>query len=172
MAYPPDPVEITEDTTGETNVTGEPMKLSIVGCARCDGDGHDDLYFTPLTHPMSTGHSHWAMCPTINEPIMLIIMTSPMPETLLLTGQYLDRLKNSIEENDYCFLCDCHPSHEHAKDCPLNTETVTVPRHHHPMIPPIQSLPNQLLEVRPRMTDPLQDLDAIERRKDSRRYWT
>jgi hypothetical protein len=49
-------------------------KMDIVGCARCHGDGHKDLVFYKLTHPMVTNddvYSHWAECPTNGEPIML-----------------------------------------------------------------------------------------------------
>lgn len=51
---------------------------SITGCARCHGSGHDDLPFERLTHPMEFGDqlfaTHWAMCPRVDEPIMMIIL--------------------------------------------------------------------------------------------------
>lgn len=51
------------------------MIISITGCARCHGDGHEDLDFQPLKHPFQIDGillgTHWAMCPTLNEPIML-----------------------------------------------------------------------------------------------------
>lgn len=25
-------------------------------------------------------------------------------------------------ETDYCYVCNCHPSHGHASDCPLHNE--------------------------------------------------
>jgi hypothetical protein len=48
---------------------------SIKGCARCHGDGHEDLTFEPLTHPMPLPGdfpplTHWATCPTTGEPIL------------------------------------------------------------------------------------------------------
>ena len=54
---------------------------TIIGCARCHGDGHEDLVFTKFTHPVERYDvefdtfeivaTHWAMCPTVNEPIMM-----------------------------------------------------------------------------------------------------
>lgn len=52
---------------------------SIVGCARCWGAGHDDLRFRKFAHPIELEiegemviiASHWSMCPTTGEPIML-----------------------------------------------------------------------------------------------------
>ena len=45
------------------------------GCARCHGDGHDDLTFLPLTHVVECDcgetFTHWAPCPTNGEPILL-----------------------------------------------------------------------------------------------------
>lgn len=43
-----------------------------------------------------------------------------MEETVLvLKGKWLTNLKQQIVDMDYCFLCDCHPSHEHDRECPL-----------------------------------------------------
>jgi hypothetical protein len=28
-----------------------PFTMNVVGCARCDGDGHAALTFEPFTHP-------------------------------------------------------------------------------------------------------------------------
>jgi hypothetical protein len=51
---------------------------SIVGCARCDGDGHDNLIFEPFTRQVEMGDgsraTHWTMCPTLGEPILLVII--------------------------------------------------------------------------------------------------
>lgn len=46
-----------------------PVTTDIDGCARC-GHKHEQLVFMPLTHPQHEW-SHWAMCPTSGEPIML-----------------------------------------------------------------------------------------------------
>lgn len=47
----------------------------ITGCARCHGDGHEQITFTPLTHPYVEDSglvmTHWAPCPTNGEPILL-----------------------------------------------------------------------------------------------------
>lgn len=49
--------------------------ISIRGCARCDGEGHDDLLFFRLTHPVERDgevlFTHWAPCPTNGEPILM-----------------------------------------------------------------------------------------------------
>lgn len=57
---------------------GEPFTIDLNGCARCDGDGHEQLLFLPLTYPLevSLGEvtvtmTHWAPCPENGEPIML-----------------------------------------------------------------------------------------------------
>jgi hypothetical protein len=59
------------------------MKQTIKGCARCKGEGHNDLEFEELKHPMQIDlpgcpptmlATHWAMCPTVNQPIMLILI--------------------------------------------------------------------------------------------------
>lgn len=63
------------------------MVRSIKGCARCDGDGHEDLEFRPFTQSvdidlaLGRGSSrakftHWAMCPTLNEPILMAILNN------------------------------------------------------------------------------------------------
>lgn len=48
------------------------------GCARCHGDGHDDLLFRPFTIPFTLETiggeavaTHWSICPTTLEPILL-----------------------------------------------------------------------------------------------------
>jgi len=56
------------------------FRLTIVGCARCQGDGHDDVWWEPLTHPVTVDTSptvetvvftHWAPCPTNGQPILM-----------------------------------------------------------------------------------------------------
>lgn len=43
---------------------------------------------------------------------------------LLKAEQESRSFRNAVErcckESDYCYLCDNHPSHGHAKDCPLH----------------------------------------------------
>jgi len=52
-----------------------PFTSSIRGCARCDGDGHEDVLWQPLTFPIEdtdgTSWTHWAPCPTNGEPILM-----------------------------------------------------------------------------------------------------
>lgn len=52
---------------------------SIVGCARCHGEGHKDLVFTRFSYPLTSSKgaliaTHWASCPTNGEPVMLAYM--------------------------------------------------------------------------------------------------
>jgi len=53
------------------------------GCARCDGDGHDDITFQPFALPVKlppgsqagAGEviaTHWALCPATGEPILML----------------------------------------------------------------------------------------------------
>lgn len=55
--------------------TTEPITLDLHGCARCDGDGHPGITFVPFTRPVQLADgsvlSHWAMCPTLVEPIVM-----------------------------------------------------------------------------------------------------
>jgi hypothetical protein len=53
----------------------ETIVESIRGCARCHGDGHENLEFKELAYPVEISNyppiTHWAMCPTSGEPIMM-----------------------------------------------------------------------------------------------------
>jgi hypothetical protein len=48
--------------------------IDLNGCARCRGE-HPKLEFKPLTYPITTlsdnSITHWALCPTNGEPILL-----------------------------------------------------------------------------------------------------
>lgn len=49
------------------------------GCARCYGDLHEALVYHPFTHPvvvLEGEFTHWAMCPVLDEPILLL--TTPV----------------------------------------------------------------------------------------------
>jgi hypothetical protein len=52
--------------------TGE-LHVDITQCARCTGN-HAALLFVPFRHPFSLTWTHWAMCPTNGEPILLRIV--------------------------------------------------------------------------------------------------
>lgn len=45
------------------------ITLKITGCARCRGK-HDELIFVPLDIP-NNRFTHWTMCPTNLEPILM-----------------------------------------------------------------------------------------------------
>jgi hypothetical protein len=54
---------------------------TIAHCVRCDGI-HKDLAFSPLNGETVTGemgdeYTHWAMCPTSKQPILLSIVPEP-----------------------------------------------------------------------------------------------
>ncbi len=50
------------------------LKTTIGNCARC-GQDHKDLEFKPFKNPVEdtdgTVWSHWALCPTNGEPVLL-----------------------------------------------------------------------------------------------------
>jgi len=50
----------------------------LEGCARCQGDGHEDMTFVPLTFPLEREGmvvgTHWAPCPTNGEPIIMVVL--------------------------------------------------------------------------------------------------
>lgn len=48
------------------------MIVDLVGCARCEGDGHKALEFKSFTIPVEDYWTHWAMCPTVDEPILYV----------------------------------------------------------------------------------------------------
>lgn len=48
---------------------------AIDGCPRCHGT-HERIVILPLTKP-GEGVTHWAMCPEMQEPIMLAVMGQP-----------------------------------------------------------------------------------------------
>ncbi len=55
------------------NPTPEKNKATIEilrNCARCKGD-HGGLTFTEFTNPSNSMFTHWCMCPTSGEPILL-----------------------------------------------------------------------------------------------------
>lgn len=56
----------------------EPITTSLTGCARCHGEGHADLAFEPLEHPIEHEGvvigTHWAACPTNGQPILMRIV--------------------------------------------------------------------------------------------------
>lgn len=56
---------------------GEEFTCSIRGCARCHGDGHDDVVWVPLLYPAldvdgRVVATHYAPCPTNGQPILMI----------------------------------------------------------------------------------------------------
>lgn len=47
------------------------LLLDVRNCVRCGGD-HDAVEVKPLTRP-SEEWGYWAMCPAVNEPIMMAV---------------------------------------------------------------------------------------------------
>jgi hypothetical protein len=68
-----------EAMTGSHNIVSDkavtPVAMDLHGCARCRGEGHKALVFLPLEHPVEVDDvevfSHWAICPTNGEPILM-----------------------------------------------------------------------------------------------------
>lgn len=65
----------------------DPFVFDLVGCARCEGEGHLRLLFQPFGLPPDDLASsefpegritHWALCPTTGEPILF--MAGPQPD--------------------------------------------------------------------------------------------
>jgi hypothetical protein len=55
---------------------GKDFILTIHGCARCHGDGHEDVLWLTLTHPVEVGGhtlTHWASCPENGQPILMSV---------------------------------------------------------------------------------------------------
>lgn len=51
--------------------------LSIEDCARCRGDGHEDLEFHAFLFPVRVEEyvfSHWTICPETGDPILLTMV--------------------------------------------------------------------------------------------------
>ena len=59
------------------------MKTNIYKCERC-GEDHKDLPIKKLTNSIEIANmngyklDHWAMCPNLNEPILIILFDSTM----------------------------------------------------------------------------------------------
>jgi hypothetical protein len=49
------------------------LYIDVVACARC-GEDHKSLKFKKLTKPEEGDYTHWSMCPTLDEPILLKIV--------------------------------------------------------------------------------------------------
>jgi hypothetical protein len=60
------------------------MKINVKHCARCEQD-HADLEFAAFTeHPVPVTDkiewTHWAMCPALNEPVLMrVILVEEAP---------------------------------------------------------------------------------------------
>jgi hypothetical protein len=66
------------DPSSEIFASDVVVTVDVKGCARCHGDGHPGLVFRPLTYPVDVADdvaplTHWALCPTTVEPILLRI---------------------------------------------------------------------------------------------------
>jgi hypothetical protein len=60
------------------SATKDEITIDQAGCARCHGDGHKQITFKRLTHPLveegGLQLTHWAPCPTNGEPILLAVV--------------------------------------------------------------------------------------------------
>lgn len=64
--------------TDENTPTVESLEFFMdqIGCARCHGDGHEQLLFRKFQHAfepdgVEEAYTHWAICPKLREPILL-----------------------------------------------------------------------------------------------------
>lgn len=83
-----------------------PMVVAVTNCARC-GQDHVALVFSRLKRT-SDEHTHWALCPTSVEPILMrVIDVGDAPATKEKIGRGLDiqnRWRKLCPDNrDYCF---------------------------------------------------------------------
>lgn len=46
------------------------MLQNVIRCARCGGN-HESILFTVLGGQKVEGVTHWAMCPKLNQPILM-----------------------------------------------------------------------------------------------------
>lgn len=57
-------------------MAAETFVTDLVGCARCEGEGHNGITFEPLLRPVEFDGvlvaTHWALCPLTREPIMML----------------------------------------------------------------------------------------------------
>lgn len=53
-----------------------PMTIKVANCARC-GKTHE-VEFNRFTQPIDDC-THWGMCPNLNEPILMRIVTNSTP---------------------------------------------------------------------------------------------
>ena len=57
------------------------LAINMQGCARCQGEGHDNIHFNKFTHPIGD-FTHWALCPTNGEPILMASRHVPLENEL------------------------------------------------------------------------------------------
>ena len=55
----------------------KPFIMDLIGCARCEGEGHEQIAFQPFTRPVEDYWTHWAMCPALHEPILFCTIKAP-----------------------------------------------------------------------------------------------
>lgn len=101
---------------------GEPYLCDhLNGCARCHGEGHDNLTALPLDHPIDFEDgfvaTHWCPCPTNGQPILWSTGPKPNPDVVPFRQDdvkaYLDEviaewreLRDAGGEN--CLLAPCY----------------------------------------------------------------
>ncbi len=76
---------------------------SIIGCARCRGDGHDNLRFLPFTFAVendddSPAFTHYCPCPANGEPILLRVFDAPEVEREQVAAALADDVFGATNE--------------------------------------------------------------------------
>ena len=73
------PNDEAERLDNQLEVFGKTFNALTLGCARCHGAGHEDVWWQTLTHTVEfeygshakVAFTHWAPCPTNGEPILM-----------------------------------------------------------------------------------------------------
>jgi hypothetical protein len=55
------------------------MHIAVRECARCLRDHHEPVHFKPLSNPPEE-FTHWGMCPTTREPIVMKVVEVPIDQ--------------------------------------------------------------------------------------------
>ena len=71
----------------EPDLEAEQFPIDLKNCARC-GETHEGLIFVALTRPglaFGVHLTHWAICPSVHEPVLFYWKEDPEVETV--TGE-------------------------------------------------------------------------------------
>lgn len=75
----------------------EDIVTTIEGCARCKGT-HENIHQRKLARP-SGRHTHYAICPTTDEPIMVIVHESAVPNDFEMAVHLVRAIEAKVVAN-------------------------------------------------------------------------